>query len=84
MLLFCTSAPTTRIEHKNSRLIVSVLCHDLLYHALCLNGVLLDWVLMSCRPVVNVSRMTKTPPHRRGITFEVGAQLEARDSLKNW
>ncbi|XP_076131864.1 PHD finger protein 20-like isoform X1 [Alosa pseudoharengus] len=28
--------------------------------------------------------MTKTPPHRRGITFEVGAQLEARDSLKNW
>ncbi|XP_051962210.1 PHD finger protein 20-like isoform X2 [Xyrauchen texanus] len=28
--------------------------------------------------------MTKMPPHRRGITFEVGAQLEARDSLKNW
>ncbi|XP_051736725.1 PHD finger protein 20b isoform X3 [Ctenopharyngodon idella] len=28
--------------------------------------------------------MTKSPPHRRGITFEVGAQLEARDSLKNW
>ncbi|XP_041702203.2 PHD finger protein 20 isoform X2 [Coregonus clupeaformis] len=28
--------------------------------------------------------MTKTPPNRRGITFEVGAQLEARDSLKNW
>ncbi|XP_051517764.1 PHD finger protein 20-like isoform X2 [Myxocyprinus asiaticus] len=28
--------------------------------------------------------MSKTPPHRRGITFEVGAQLEARDSLKNW
>ncbi|XP_060749544.1 PHD finger protein 20b isoform X2 [Tachysurus vachellii] len=28
--------------------------------------------------------MTKTPPHRRGITFEVGAALEARDSLKNW
>ncbi|XP_046725478.1 PHD finger protein 20b isoform X4 [Silurus meridionalis] len=28
--------------------------------------------------------MTKTPPHRRGITFEVGAPLEARDSLKNW
>ncbi|XP_031422387.1 PHD finger protein 20b isoform X2 [Clupea harengus] len=28
--------------------------------------------------------MTKTPPHRRGITFEVGEQLEARDSLKNW
>lgn len=29
-------------------------------------------------------RMSKTPPNRRGITFEVGAQLEARDSLKNW
>ncbi|XP_072552846.1 PHD finger protein 20b isoform X2 [Salminus brasiliensis] len=28
--------------------------------------------------------MTKTPPHRQGITFEVGAPLEARDSLKNW
>ncbi|XP_072308070.1 PHD finger protein 20 isoform X2 [Eucyclogobius newberryi] len=28
--------------------------------------------------------MNKTPPNRRGITFEVGAQLEARDSLKNW
>ncbi|KAL4648952.1 PHD finger protein 20-like [Arapaima gigas] len=34
--------------------------------------------------VVSVSRMKKTPPNRRGITFEVGAQLEARDSLKNW
>ncbi|KAI2649922.1 PHD finger protein 20 [Labeo rohita] len=31
-----------------------------------------------------VTSMTKSPPHRRGITFEVGAQLEARDSLKNW
>uniref|UniRef100_A0A673J652 PHD finger protein 20-like n=1 Tax=Sinocyclocheilus rhinocerous TaxID=307959 RepID=A0A673J652_9TELE len=28
--------------------------------------------------------MSKSTPHRRGITFEVGAQLEARDSLKNW
>ncbi|XP_008318752.1 PHD finger protein 20 isoform X2 [Cynoglossus semilaevis] len=28
--------------------------------------------------------MSKVPPNRRGITFEVGAQLEARDSLKNW
>ncbi|KAJ8370639.1 hypothetical protein SKAU_G00106670 [Synaphobranchus kaupii] len=28
--------------------------------------------------------MTKTPPNRRGITFEVGAPLEARDTLKNW
>ncbi|CAL8339609.1 unnamed protein product [Lota lota] len=28
--------------------------------------------------------MSKTPPNRRGINFEVGAQLEARDSLKNW
>ncbi|XP_047439178.1 PHD finger protein 20 isoform X2 [Mugil cephalus] len=28
--------------------------------------------------------MSKTPPNRRGIRFEVGAQLEARDSLKNW
>ncbi|CAG5983927.1 unnamed protein product [Menidia menidia] len=28
--------------------------------------------------------MSKAPPNRRGITFEVGAQLEARDSLKNW
>ncbi|KAK6303902.1 hypothetical protein J4Q44_G00263560 [Coregonus suidteri] len=27
---------------------------------------------------------TKTPPNRRGIYFKVGAQLEARDSLKNW
>uniref|UniRef100_A0A3P8WSS3 Tudor domain-containing protein n=1 Tax=Cynoglossus semilaevis TaxID=244447 RepID=A0A3P8WSS3_CYNSE len=26
----------------------------------------------------------KTPPDRAGITFEVGAQLEARDRLKNW
>lgn len=28
--------------------------------------------------------MSKTPPNRRGITFEVGAAIEARDSLKNW
>ncbi|XP_078508360.1 PHD finger protein 20 isoform X2 [Lissotriton helveticus] len=28
--------------------------------------------------------MTKKPPNRRGITFEVGAQLEARDRLKKW
>ncbi|XP_071227192.1 PHD finger protein 20-like isoform X21 [Salvelinus alpinus] len=28
--------------------------------------------------------MSKTPPNRRGITFEVGATLEARDALKNW
>ncbi|KAG8565760.1 hypothetical protein GDO81_012966 [Engystomops pustulosus] len=28
--------------------------------------------------------MTKHPPNRRGITFEVGAQLEARDRLKKW
>jgi len=28
--------------------------------------------------------MSNTPPNRRGITFEVGAALEARDSLKNW
>ncbi|CDQ61526.1 unnamed protein product [Oncorhynchus mykiss] len=28
--------------------------------------------------------MSKTPPNRRGITFEVGATLEARDTLKNW
>ncbi|KAM3878370.1 PHD finger protein 20-like [Diretmus argenteus] len=28
--------------------------------------------------------MSKTPPNRRGIIFEVGAQLEARDNLKNW
>ncbi|XP_047457853.1 PHD finger protein 20-like isoform X2 [Mugil cephalus] len=26
----------------------------------------------------------KTPPDRSGITFEVGAQLEARDRQKNW
>ncbi|XP_074536731.1 PHD finger protein 20-like [Halichoeres trimaculatus] len=26
----------------------------------------------------------KTPPDRSGIIFEVGAQLEARDRLKNW
>ncbi|KAM9524226.1 PHD finger protein 20-like isoform 5-T10 [Salvelinus alpinus] len=26
----------------------------------------------------------KMPPNRRGITFEVGATLEARDTLKNW
>lgn len=31
-----------------------------------------------------VSSMTKSPPNRRGIVFEVGAQLEARDTLKNW
>ncbi|XP_044154273.1 PHD finger protein 20 isoform X2 [Bufo gargarizans] len=28
--------------------------------------------------------MTKHPPNRRGISFEVGAQLEARDRLKKW
>ncbi|TRY54063.1 hypothetical protein DNTS_034493, partial [Danionella cerebrum] len=33
---------------------------------------------------VYVASMTKSPPNRRGIKFEVGAQLEARDSLKNW
>ncbi|XP_075033584.1 PHD finger protein 20 isoform X4 [Mixophyes fleayi] len=31
-----------------------------------------------------VCRMTKHPPNRRGIAFEVGAQLEARDRLKKW
>lgn len=31
-----------------------------------------------------MASMSKTPPNRRGITFEVGAPLEARDSLKNW
>lgn len=33
---------------------------------------------------LDVGSMSKTPPNRRGISFEVGAQLEARDSLKNW
>ncbi|XP_060925609.1 PHD finger protein 20 isoform X1 [Limanda limanda] len=33
---------------------------------------------------LDVGSMSKTPPNRRGITFEVGAQLEARDNLKNW
>nr|XP_057922526.1 PHD finger protein 20 isoform X2 [Doryrhamphus excisus] len=33
---------------------------------------------------LDVCSMSKTPPNRRGITFEVGAQLEARDSLKHW
>ncbi|XP_011612614.1 PHD finger protein 20 isoform X1 [Takifugu rubripes] len=33
---------------------------------------------------LDVGSMNKTPPTRSGITFEVGAQLEARDSLKNW
>ncbi|CAB1314773.1 unnamed protein product [Coregonus sp. 'balchen'] len=33
---------------------------------------------------VDVGMMGKTPPNRRGITFEVGATLEARDTLKNW
>ncbi|XP_067856370.1 PHD finger protein 20-like isoform X3 [Heptranchias perlo] len=28
--------------------------------------------------------MTRRPPSRRGITFEVGARLEARDRLKKW
>ncbi|XP_049438126.1 PHD finger protein 20-like isoform X2 [Epinephelus fuscoguttatus] len=28
--------------------------------------------------------LMKTPPDRSGITFEVGAQLEARDRHKNW
>ncbi|XP_069740383.1 PHD finger protein 20-like isoform X3 [Narcine bancroftii] len=28
--------------------------------------------------------MSKRPPSRRGITFEVGARLEARDRLKKW
>ncbi|KAM3840081.1 PHD finger protein 20 isoform 1-T1 [Vipera latastei] len=30
------------------------------------------------------NKMRKHPPNRRGISFEVGAQLEARDRLKNW
>ncbi|XP_070601050.1 PHD finger protein 20 isoform X7 [Erythrolamprus reginae] len=30
------------------------------------------------------NKMKKHPPNRRGIIFEVGAQLEARDRLKNW
>ncbi|KPP79590.1 PHD finger protein 20-like, partial [Scleropages formosus] len=34
--------------------------------------------------VFNKYTMTRPPPNRRGITFEVGAPLEARDSLKNW
>ncbi|XP_039591461.1 PHD finger protein 20b isoform X2 [Polypterus senegalus] len=33
---------------------------------------------------LNIWKMSKKPPNRRGISFEVGAQLEARDSLKNW
>ncbi|XP_018090721.1 PHD finger protein 20 isoform X4 [Xenopus laevis] len=28
--------------------------------------------------------MKKNPPNRRGISFEIGAQLEARDRLKKW
>ncbi|XP_067904676.1 PHD finger protein 20-like [Heterodontus francisci] len=28
--------------------------------------------------------MSRRPPSRRGITFEVGARLEARDRLKKW
>ncbi|XP_022538372.2 PHD finger protein 20 isoform X2 [Astyanax mexicanus] len=28
--------------------------------------------------------MSRTPPAKRGIRFEVGASVEARDSLKNW
>ncbi|KAG8446250.1 hypothetical protein GDO86_013916 [Hymenochirus boettgeri] len=30
------------------------------------------------------NKMKKNPPNRRGIAFEVGAQLEARDRLKKW
>ncbi|MGH0145049.1 UNVERIFIED_CONTAM: hypothetical protein FKN15_014508 [Acipenser sinensis] len=33
--------------------------------------------------VFNVRKMSKNPPNRRGIVFEVGAHLEARDTLKN-
>ncbi|XP_071314858.1 PHD finger protein 20-like isoform X2 [Trachinotus anak] len=33
---------------------------------------------------VEVSPEMKTPPERSGITFKVGAQLEARDRHKNW
>ncbi|KAM9534797.1 PHD finger protein 20-like isoform 9-T9 [Salvelinus alpinus] len=40
--------------------------------------------LCACQQEVDVDTMSKTPPNRRGITFEVGATLEARDALKNW
>lgn len=33
---------------------------------------------------LSVFLQMKTPPDRSGITFEVGAQLEARDRHKNW
>ncbi|XP_045078890.1 PHD finger protein 20 isoform X6 [Coregonus clupeaformis] len=39
---------------------------------------------LSPKQEVDVDTMSKTPPNRRGITFEVGATLEARDALKNW
>lgn len=60
---------------------LSVLCVFLLVF-------LIFWLVYSSVYVqdrsLDVGSMNKTPPTRSGITFEVGAQLEARDSLKNW
>lgn len=54
----------------------------------CFCGWYVNWCACVCVCVqeesLDVGSMSKTPPNRRGITFEVGAQLEARDSLKNW
>lgn len=46
-----------------------------------------DWYLIAFFRGIKAAaynKMRKHPPNRRGISFEVGAQLEARDRLKNW
>ncbi|XP_018093917.2 PHD finger protein 20 isoform X2 [Xenopus laevis] len=34
--------------------------------------------------IISNYKMKKHPPNRRGISFEIGGQLEARDRLKKW
>lgn len=68
------------------------LVDTIIYGSVCVStlnfGWCVYWLMCVCVCVqegsLDVGSMSKTPPTRTGITFEVGAQLEARDSLKNW
>ena len=71
------------IKARHSMAILSQLARS---HAVCS----VDHSVIRCicmhlqEATIDEGNMSKTPPNRRGINFEVGAQPEARDSLKNW
>lgn len=49
-----------------------------------MTGIIITVINYRIHTALSVCMQMKTPPDRAGITFEVGAQLEARDRLKNW